>query len=426
MSTASAAQPDRPSLFATSNARRWGIVSLLFVASFINYLDRATLSVALPELSRELGLAPATKGLLLSAFFWSYAFMQIPIGWLADRANLRWLYALTFALWSLACGVTGLAGSLAVLILCRIVMGIGEAVYLPGGTKIVALLFPPKARGLPAGLFDSGTRAGLALGAPLIAWLIVRYGWRNMFFLVGFAALLWLAPWMATCPSGLRGRSPAPGAAGIRRAPRAFTFDRNLLGICLGFFCFDYYWYLLVTWLPDYLVEVRHLTLLRAGIYSFLPFFVFGIGEPLGGWLADRLVRFGWDETRTRKGIVTFAYLTGLLLIPAARVETAGAAMILIAGGSLVGLATGNLIVILQCCAPPEQVGIWTGVENFTGNIGGILAPLVTGFLISYTKSYFPGFLLAALVLVAGIAVYWLVVGELRPLHSKEETEVRT
>jgi MFS family permease len=408
---------------AVSQARRWGIVSLLFAASFINYLDRATLSVALPEVSRELGLAPAAKGVLLSAFFWSYALMQVPIGWLADRANLRWLYAGTFALWSLACGLTGLAGSLAVLILLRIVMGIGESIYLPGGTKIVSLIFPPRQRGLPSGLFDSGTRAGLALGAPLIAWLIVRHGWRNMFFLVGFTALLWLAPWLGTCPSRLRGQPSLLGQAGSEAASgppsRPIAFDRNLLGICLGFFCFDYYWYLLVTWLPDYLVTVRHLTLLRAGIYSSLPYFVFGLSEPLGGWLADWLIRCGWDETRTRKGIVTTAFLMGLLLIPAARAQSAQAALALIVGGSLVGFSTGNLIVILQSCAPPEQVGIWTGFENFSGNLGGILAPLATGFLIARTGSYFPGFALAALVLVTGLLAYWFIVGELRPVGER-------
>ena len=398
-------------------ARRWEMVSLLFVASFINYLDRATLSVALPQISRDLGLAPVTKGVLLSAFFWSYALMQVPIGWLADRVNLRWLYAGMFLLWSVACGLTGFAGTLGVFILLRILMGIGESIYLPGGTKIVSIIFPPRERGFPSGLFDSGTRAGLALGAPLIAWLVLRYGWRSMFFLVGFTALLWLVPWISTCPSQLRGQPPS--GAGTGAPPRGFTFNRNLMGICLGFFCFDYYWYLLVTWLPDYLVTVRHLTILRAGLYSSLPYLVFGVSEPLGGWFADRLIRLGWDETRARKGLVTVAFLTGLLLIPAARAQTPLAALALIVGGSLVGLSTGNLIVILQSCAPPEQVGVWTGFENFSGNLGGVLAPLVTGFLIARTGSYLPGFALAAIVLVTGLLAYWFIVGELRPAAKK-------
>ncbi len=401
-----------------SNTRRWSIVGLLFVASLINYLDRATISMALPLISKDLALAPTTKGLLLSAFFWSYAVMQIPIGWCADRFNLRWLYAGAFALWSVAQGLTGLAGSLATLMAFRILLGVGESIYLPGGSKIVSLLFAPEERGLPSGLFDFGTRTGLVLEGLLIPWLLVRYGWRRTFVIVGFSALLWLVPWLLVSPSRLRGNAPnqaGPGLMCTLRPLVALLRNRNLMGICLGFFCFDYYWYLLVNWLPDYLQTVRHLTVLKAGIYTALPFFVFGVSEPIGGWIADQLIRLGWDETRTRKGIVTVAFLTGLLLIPAARVADARAAIALVIGGSLVGLATGNLLVILQCCAPPDEVGVWTGVENFAGNLAGVIAPLTTGFLISWTGSYFPGFALAAIVLVAGLLAYWLIVGELSP-----------
>jgi ACS family glucarate transporter-like MFS transporter len=424
-----------------ASSRRWWIVGLLFTASLINYFDRATISIALPLISADLHLGPSTKGLLLSAFFWSYALMQIPIGWCADRFNLRWLYAGAFALWSLAQGLTGFAGSLAVLIAFRVLLGIGESIYLPGGTKIVSLLFAPKDRGFPCGLFDFGTRTGLVLEGLLVPWLLVHLGWRTTFALVGFAALLWLVPWLLVTPARL---AEPEGSQARRRLVDLWRFiktgalpegamgsllamlrNRNLIGICLGFFCFDYYWYLLVTWLPDYLITVRGLTVLRAGFYASLPFFVFGISEPIGGWIADRLVHRGFDETRTRKGIVTFAFATGLLLIPAARVDTAGTAIVLVIGGSLVGLATGNLLVILQCCAPPDQVGIWTGCENFVGNIAGILAPLITGFLIASTGSYFPGFALAAIVLVAGLASYWFIVGELRPIGENPQTAQR-
>ena len=355
-----------------SNARRWAVVGLLFAASLINYLDRATISMALPLISRDLGLDPTTKGVLLSAFFWSYASMQIPIGWCADRFNLRWLYAGAFALWSVAQGLTGLVKGLTALIAFRILLGVGESVYLPGGTKIVSLLFAPKERGLPSGLFDFGTRTGLVMEGLLIPWLLIRYGWRLTFAVVGFSALLWLVPWLLVAPRRLSGHTrsgsdshssfaataPLQTQANSSGGEAKFSFNRNLLGICLGFFCFDYYWYLLVGWLPDYLITVRHLTVLRAGIYTALPFFVFGISEPIGGLIADRLIKSGWDETRTRKGIVTLAFATGLFLVPAMRVASAQAAIVLVIGGSLVGLATGNLIVILQCCAPPEQVGI--------------------------------------------------------------------
>jgi MFS family permease len=400
-------------LLAISNLRRWVVVGLLFVASFINYLDRATISVALPLISFDLHLGPETKGLVLSAFFWSYALMQVPVGWCADRWNLRWLYAGLFAVWSLACGLTGFAGSLLVLLLLRVLLGVGESIYLPGGTKIVSMLFPSAERGFPSGLFDSGTRMGLAFGAPVIAGLIVYCGWRNMFALVGFTAVIWVIPWLLAAPKRLqvpRGVASTTGPARSRR----FRFNRNLLGICLGFFCFDYYWYLFVTWLPDYLVTVRHLTLVRAGFYAALPYFVFGLCQPLGGLITDWLIRFGWDETRTRKSMLSFAFLTGLLLIPAARVHSAVSAVVLLMGSSLVGLAVGNLFAIIQCCAPPDELGVWTGWENFVGNIGGALAPFITGFLIARTGTYFAGFALAAGVLVSGLLAYWLIVGELR------------
>ena len=403
------------------NARRWSIVGLLFTASLINYFDRATISFALPLISTELHLGPEAKGVLLSAFFWSYALLQIPMGILADRVNLRWLYAAAFTLWSVSQGLMGFATGLGTLIAFRVLLGIGEAIYLPGGSKIVSLLFRPSERGLPCGLFDAGTRTGLVIEGVLVPWMLVHYGWRRTFAVVGFAALVWLVPWFLTTPKRLRGEAPDPSVVrpGFSRTFTALITNRNLLGICLGFFCFDYYWFFLVSWLPDYLVTVRGLTMMKAGIYAALPYFVFGASEPIGGWLADRLIRAGYSETRARKGIVTFAFLTGLLLIPAARVSTPNGAVALIIAGCLVGLATGNLLVILQSCAPPAEIGLWTGVYNFVGNIAGILSPLITGFLIAKTGSYTPPFVLAAVLVAVGPLAFWLIVGDLKAVHRE-------
>jgi MFS transporter, ACS family, D-galactonate transporter len=401
-----------------SNQRRWTIVGLLFSASLINYLDRAAISFALPQLSRDFHLTPESKGLLLSSFFWSYALMQVPIGWCADRFNLRWLYAGAFALWSLAQGLTGLAESLTVLIGFRILLGVGESIYLPGGTKIVTTLFTAKERGLPSGLFDFGTRTGLVLEGILVPWLLVRHGWRYTFLLLGFTGLLWVIPWLLIFPRHMRPVSNAVASTpSVTPSPIHWNalLNRNLLGICLGFFCFDYYWYVLVTWLPDYLVTVRHLTIVQAGFYASLAFFTFGVSEPIGGWIADSLIRRGWNETRTRKGIVTGAFFMSLFLVAAMRTSDTPIAIALLIGASLVGLATGNLLTILQCCAPFEKVGIWTGAENFAGNLAGIVAPLAVGLLIKRYGSYVPGFELGVIVLLAGLLAYWFVVGELRP-----------
>lgn len=401
-----------------SNSRRWFIVALLFAASCINYIDRSTVSVALPLIAHDLHFGPEIKGVLLSAFFWSYALMQVPIGWAADHFNLRRLYTVMFLIWCVAQGLTGLAAGLGMLIFFRLCLGVGESIYLPGGVKIVSLFFAPKDRGFPTGLFNSGIKAGLTLGVPLTAVLISRFGWRHMFIIVGAGALVWLIPWLAAFPSLLSrpvSGDLASAAAASRSPKRMVSFDRNLLGICLGFFCYDYYFYLFVTWLPDYLMTARHLRLLTAGLYAALPYIVFTIGDPLGGWIADRFIRLGWNATIVRKTIVSVAFLTGLFLIPATHVQSATHAIWLITGASLVGLGSANILVFPQYCAPENEVGVWAGFENFAGNIGGVIAPLATGFLIARTGSYSAGFAIGAVLLIAGIFFTWFILGDLTP-----------
>jgi len=234
--------------------------------------------------------------------------------------------------------------------------------------------------------------------------------------LVGFSALFWLISWLSVYRSEQR-RDPTAGriATGARERRNGTPLSRDLFGICVGFFCFGYYWYLLVSWLPDYLVKVRRLTLLEAGSYASLPYLIFGTCMPLGGWIADRLIHSGWNETRTRKGIITAAFLSGLMLIPAVRATDTRSALGLLCGASMVGLATGNLMAILQGCAPTDRLGVWTGWENLAGNLGGVLSPMATGFLIARTGSYLPGVAVAVIVLVAGLLSYWTLVGELIP-----------
>ena len=399
-----------------SNARRWTIVWLLFVASLINYFDRQTLSFALPYVAREFQLNEWQQGLLSSTFFWSYALMQIPIGYWADRVNLRWLYAGAFVLWSLAQGMTGLAGTVGVLMACRILLGLGESIYLAGGTKVVSLFFPLSQRGLPCGLFDAGTRTGLVLEGLLIGIMVQNFGWRKTFAIVGFAALVWLVPWFLATPKQMRDTSNADRKERFAwNQVLALLRKRDLLGVLLGYFCFDYYWYFLITWLPSYFMNVRHMDIKEAGIRAALPMLVFGVCQPLGGWLADRFIRRGADPARTRKAIISFAFLTGLLIIPAATTTSKNVALLLIAGGCLVGLSAANQLLLLQACAPSNQIGLAVGVYNFVGNMAGILAPLITGLVIqSSGGSYTAAFVVAAVMLAAATLSYWFIVGPMR------------
>jgi MFS transporter, ACS family, D-galactonate transporter len=386
--------------------RRWWIAALLFFAGLINYFDRTIVSVALTDIAADLHLGPERMGILLSAFFWSYALMQIPIGWLSDRFNLRWLYAGCFALWSLTSGLTGFAGSLGVLLVLRVLLGIGESVYLPGGIKLVSILFPAKDRGLASGLMNCGTRAGLAFGAPLIAALVTAYGWKNAFFVLGFTAMVWLAPWMAVFPRGANTARFGEQKATTRGSGR---ISRNLAAVSLSNVGYGYYFYLLVTWLPAYLVQSRHLPLKTAGACAAIPYLTFALGEPIGGWIADRLIAAGWEEAFSRKVVITAAYLSSLLLIPAGLVAGTVLSVALLAGASLVGLSTGNLYALVQRVSPEGDVGFSMGVYNFAGNISGVVAPLATGILIERSGSYFPAFVVAVAVLLSVLPLYWLV-----------------
>ncbi|MGA7237838.1 MAG: MFS transporter [Bryobacteraceae bacterium] len=392
--------------------RRWWIAALLFFAGLINYFDRTIVSVALPAIAADLHLGPTRMGVLLSAFFWSYALMQVPIGWLSDRFNLRWLYAGCFALWSITCGLTGFVASLGFLLLLRVLLGIGESIYLPGGMKIVSILFPPKDRGLASGLVNCGTRAGLAFGAPLIAAVVVAFGWKNAFFILGFTSLVWLIPWVAAFPRGAN--TAEYGEPSAAKATWG-KVDRNLLGMSITNIGYGYYFYLMVTWLPTYLVQARHLPLKVAAAYVVVPYVTFAVSEPIGGWIADRLVAIGWEETFARKTIVTAAFLTSILLIPAGLVADTNSAVFLLGGASLVGLSSGNLYATVQRISFGRNVGFSVGVFNLAGNISGVVAPLVTGLIVDETGSYFPAFVLAVTILLAVLPAYWLMVKTARP-----------
>ena len=395
-------------MIAERPSGRWTLVALIATASFINYLDRGSLAVALPVISKELGLDPVKQGFALSAFFWTYTAMQIPMGRIVDRYDIKRVYAVFFAIWSLSAAATGLATGLWTLIVCRVLLGIGEAVYLPGGIKVVSLHFQKHETAWPAGLFDLGTKLGLAFGTAIDVWLLVRYGWRSLFFRTGLFGLLWLIPWLVYYPSN-RAAAPAPA----RIAWGALLTNRPLLAICLGFFCWDYFWYFLISWLPTYLYTVRGMSMPQIALFGSLPFLIFAGAEALGGWTAGSLIRRGWSLSRVTKGLVALGFAIGLLIIPAAIVESRTLSIALLLGASFAGVACGNLISFPKICAREEEVALWTGIMNCVGNMAGVLAPIVTGFVIARTGSYVPAFLTVSLVMVVGIAAYTVMVPSL-------------
>jgi len=414
--TSSAASNPAAVAINVSNRQRWTIVWLLFFASLINYFDRQTLSFALPLISAEFHLTKPEQGWLTSAFFWSYALMQIPMGIWVDRANLRWVYAGAFVLWSLAQATTGLAGTIGALIVCRMVLGLGESIYLVGGTKVVSLFFPMAQRGLPCGVFDAGTRTGLVLEGLIIGYLLSHFGWRNTFLMVGLAALIWLLPWFLATPRQMRDTSATPGTSKFSWGEVwALVRNRNMLGVLVGYFCFDYFWYFLISWLPSYFVDVRKMNIMDAAIRAAVPMMVFGLCLPLGGWLSDRIIRRGGDPARTRNTLISIGFLSGLLVIPAAMASSPDVALMLIAGSCVVGLSGANQLLLLQACAPSKQVGLAVGIYNFVGNMAGIVAGIINGYVIQWSGgSYTTAFVVAAVMLAASTLSYWFIVGPMR------------
>ena len=403
---------------ASHNTARWGIVGLLLLSVCINYVDRGSLSVAAPILSEEFSLSPSKLGYLLSAFFWSYTAFQLVVGLLVDRHDVKWVYAGGFIVWSLAMASTGLATSFAGLLAARLCLGIGESVFLPSVSRIVVRLFPPERRGLPNALVDVGTKVGPALSIYLGGMLLQDYGWRALFIGVGLGSLLWLLPWTWSMPAD-PARSGERHAGGLGMAE--ILCRRETWGTSLGMFALGYVWIFLITWLPSYLVRERNYTLQQMAVLGSLPFWGMAVASLAGGWASDLWIARGGTATRVRK---TFA-VTGLLLcaglmLPAALVaDTRFAAGFLIASCLSLGIFTSNVWAITQTLAGPEAAGKWTGIQNFVGNLGGVISPVVAGLIVEQTRSFFLAFAAAAVILVLGAGCYVFLVPRIEPIEWK-------
>jgi ACS family D-galactonate transporter-like MFS transporter len=393
------------------------ILALLVVSVFINYIDRGNLSIAAPMLKDELHLSATQLGILLSCFFWTYATFQFVSGWLVDRFEVVYIMAAGFFVWSMATAATGLMHGFALLLIVRLVLGVGESVAYPSYSKILSRFFSEEKRGFANSLIVSGNTLGPGFGMFFGGMLMARYGWRSFFVILGLSSLIWLAPWFRWMPNT---QKPETGDL----APDVVTPSlldilklRSAWGTCAGLFCVNYLSYFLITWLPFYLVRERHFSMDKMARVAGVSYFSAALASALCGWLSDRWIIAGGTPTRVRKTVLGagMACAGAALVVCVVAGPVLSVVMLAVAAASF-GAASSNMWGITQTLAGSQAVGRWTGFQNFCGNLAGVIAPALTGFVVDRTGEFFWPFLIAAGVAGAGTFVWIFFVGPIVPV----------
>ena len=304
------------------SSAQWRILILLVISVWINYMDRANLSVAAPQLRSELSLSPLQLGMLLSAFFWTYTALQPVAGWLVDRFNVAWVFAIGYFLWSVATGVTGLVTGFQMLLACRLILGLGESIAYPAYSNILANHFPQHRLALANALIDAGSKMGPALGTLLGALLVASVGWRMFFIALGVIGGTWLIPWAFWAPRSTT-RLTKVMVASESPSYLEIIHVRAIWGTSIAHFGGNYFWYFLVTWLPSYLVEERGFSLQKTGWLGALPFVVIAISAITAGWVSDRMIQRGGSVSKVRLAFAAtgLAGSSVVLLVPLLRTE---------------------------------------------------------------------------------------------------------
>ncbi|WP_114809645.1 MFS transporter [Paraburkholderia kururiensis] len=393
---------------------RWTVLFWLLVGGIINYLDRASLSIAAPEMIRELGLTRTDIGLLGTVFAWTYAVMQLPAGWIVDRFGAKRAYAVGMIWWSVATYLTGVVGALSGLVVMRVLLAIGEAPCWPTAAKITSVWFPGKERSFATGIWDSSSKWGPALAPALLVALMAAFGWRALFHVTGAAgivfALLFLAFYrnpreskrltraeFAHIEAGGGGHERALGQ-GSHRAWSALFRQRSVWGMILGYFCAIWLWNLFLVFLPLYLLDRFHVTFAQLGLYAAVPWVGGALGEIAGGYLTRQLVdrRVATPIGAKRAMLVTCAIGAAACAVAMPFVASLNGTLVATTLGlAFIAAMIGSAWALAADIAPPPLVASVSSIQNFGGYFGGAFSPVVAGYLVDHTGSY-------AIALVSG------------------------
>lgn len=418
--------------------RRWLIGVLLGIGILVNYIDRVNLSVAAPDLKREFLLDDGDIGWLLGAMSVSYALLQIPVGMLLDRFGVTLLGRAGAFLWSISSAAMAFTGGFGTIFGARILLGIAEAPGFPASAKATGYWFPRRERALATAIFDAAAKFSNVIGVPLVALVVTHFGWRWGF---GVTALLSFAYFVAYYaiyrdPSAdpklsraeheyivENGAAPEGAAEGGAMSLLGYLLqNRKVWGLTLGFAAYGYSFYMFLTWLPGYLAQTAHMSIIKSAGYTAIPWGCATVADLIvGGWLVDHLIARGFGETAVRKGVLVAGMLVGLTVFGASQTTDPDWAILWISI-ALSGLAAAAPVgwSIPSLIAPRGGTGTIGGIMNFFNNVMGIVAPIATGYIVQATGSFTATFLVAGVVLLIGIACYSFVLGRIEAIPEPQ------
>jgi ACS family glucarate transporter-like MFS transporter len=423
---------------------RWMILAMLFAITTINYADRATISIAGPEIKKELGLSAVQMGFIFSAFAWSYVVAQLPGGWLLDRFGSKITYFFSIFLWSTFTLFTGAAGffaggaAVAVLFTLRMLVGAAEAPSFPGNSRIASAWFPSHERGLAAAVFNSAQYFATVLFAPIMGWLVHTYGWHSVFYVMGGLGVLMAFIWLKTIygpkdhpginaeelryiqeggalvdlESGAQAKQPAQ--VNTVACIKELLSNRMLLGVYIGQYCITTLTYFFLTWFPVYLVQERHMTILKAGFVASLPAIAGFLGGIVGGWMSDRLAKRGHSLSVSRKTPIVIGMLMSMSMIACNYIQ-ADALVIAVMSLAFFGKGVGALgWAVVSDTSPKEAGGLSGALFNTFGNTAGITTPIAIGYIVQATGSFAGALIFVGANAALAIGCYLFVVGDIK------------
>jgi len=400
------------------------IVGMLWLAMVFAYMDRMNLSVVMPVLIRDHGISPSSAGFLLAVFNIGIALSMLVVGPITDALRPKKVFPAGVALWSAATFAASLSPSIPFLAATRAFVGIGEAAVIPSASRIIADIFCKEDRGKVIGIYFSGTKVGLTIGAPLAAAILAAYDWKAVFVITGLISAAWLVLWLPVYRANKGNVPPEIEQDDVR--PAGFSWltllaNRSVWGVILGQAGYLYIYFVFITWMPGYLVLERNMSILKTGFVSMLPFLVAVFSGIFAGWLSDWWIRRGGDLSLVRKTfIVGGFFFSTVFIIAAAYVELTWVAVtfLILSMGSL-GFVSPNINALPIDIAPRHVVSSIAGLQNFGGNIGGALAPIVTGFIYQATGSFQIALISTGIIaLVVGAGASTIVIGKIQKLNS--------